>query len=532
MVRFRIGKSRIMKRLKNKFLAFTMTEVLVALGVVGVLAIIMVSAIAKMYKGYVMNDMFQQTVFSVNDSLRTFANDNDGVKQRMKAALADESGDLAKSLEEEFIKKYIKYSKYCGDNASQCIETPSYYVGNEKKFMSVLKTIRDPEYVSENKWEYHPKLSSKIQPWRCAVLRNGMSLCINFYDENSTHNTPIAIVDLNGKKGPNVYGRDVRMMRLSPDMIPFSDVNYKPIFSVKGILDTCKIRPTMTGDISCCGKYPYVSLKGDTTKTGKPSYGYGVNDDDAAFACHCRLAEDDDTKVQCFSDSEEYYAMNSEIACTMNNVTKKVKYCCADTIYNDGVGKGNYYLGNDDYAGQICCSDSTFFNGHKSVCCKDGDNFKKNMTKCCKDSDGYYTLECCSKSAVKTSNNFAGYCCAKPAFFQTKSREYLRDNCCYSETATEKAQRACCPICKQLSKSDSDYAAFHCDSDTDFGIGHGCFLRYDKDDGFTGTYTFEGTNWDNDFSSSSRKLNITCSRGPCYQMIFSLLKIVNVLHNV
>lgn len=88
-----------------------------------------------------------------------------------------------------FIKKYLKVSRYCGDNNGNCF-APKYY-----------------EFKDNDKIEYKPEFKGA-----CAILKNGMSLCLLPQIGNQAIS---GIIDINGKKGPNVKDKDLLTFSLS-----------------------------------------------------------------------------------------------------------------------------------------------------------------------------------------------------------------------------------------------------------------------------------------------------------------------------
>lgn len=90
----------------------------------------------------------------------------------------------------KFIKKYLKVNKYCGDNNGDCF-AQKYY-----------------EFKNNDKVEYSPEFKGA-----CASLKNGMSLCLTPQIGN---NFISGIIDINGKKGPNIKDKDLRTFTISP----------------------------------------------------------------------------------------------------------------------------------------------------------------------------------------------------------------------------------------------------------------------------------------------------------------------------
>ena len=83
-----------------------------------------------------------------------------------------------------YIKKYLKVSHYCGDNSGSC------FAGTYSEYTDGDKVTYTPTYTGA-----------------CAILKNGSSICIA--PQTPIHPVRI-LMDLNGKKGPNIRGRDLR----------------------------------------------------------------------------------------------------------------------------------------------------------------------------------------------------------------------------------------------------------------------------------------------------------------------------------
>ena len=255
-------RSNVRKNLlcKMKF-AYTMTEVMVAVAIVVIIAAMVVSSVLRHYRQFVFDEALRTTIFSVNDSLRKFAKEGDNESQ-IKAAQKDQSENgkiLSYQISEKFLKENFQIAKFCGLDTVKCMGHPEFYTKNGRKQVALRYLHRDENVKSILKWEFSPtENSSRTYPWTCATFKNGQNLCLNFND-STIYQVPLAIVDLNGRKGPNIFGRDVRMFRLDTKLIPYSDLNEKEILSFKGVLVACPFEPSLTegADYQCCGAYPY-----------------------------------------------------------------------------------------------------------------------------------------------------------------------------------------------------------------------------------------------------------------------------------
>ncbi len=153
--------------------AFTLTEVLLAVLIVGIIAAIVLPAVVTKYQNKVLESAFNREVHSLQDSI-------DSVTAVENKSSIDKT-TLATNTA-TYMKKYLRVSKFCGENGADCFgKSYSQYSGHEKK-------------------SYTPTYDGN-----CAILKNGTSVCIKY---NGT--SVDMLIDANGPKGPNVYGRDLR----------------------------------------------------------------------------------------------------------------------------------------------------------------------------------------------------------------------------------------------------------------------------------------------------------------------------------
>ena len=153
--------------------AFTLTEVLLAVLIVGIIAAMVLPAVVTKYQDKAFESAFNREVHSLQDSIDSLA----AVENKpsfYETSLATDTGT--------YMKKYLRVSKYCGTSGKDCFG----------KFYS--------EYSGHEKKTYTPSYDGN-----CAILKNGTSVCLNVNVGNIT-----MLIDVNGPKGPNVLGRDLR----------------------------------------------------------------------------------------------------------------------------------------------------------------------------------------------------------------------------------------------------------------------------------------------------------------------------------
>lgn len=164
--------------------AFTLTEILLAVAIVGVIAaLVMPSLISKMDETILNNGHLRQTqaLHDAIDTLTIAENKHSYFNTSMYSATqptsyAETSG--------KFLKKYTRLSKYCGENNGDCFAKEYFKYENGKK------ETYTPEYKGA-----------------CAVLKSGATICITPQIGGAP---PKGLLDINGPKAPNVFGRDLR----------------------------------------------------------------------------------------------------------------------------------------------------------------------------------------------------------------------------------------------------------------------------------------------------------------------------------
>jgi len=179
----------------KKKAAFTLTEVLVALSIVGIIAALVLPAVISNYQNKSFEQAFQretQTLQSTIEGLPVSENKANFFDTMMyKSTLETDETTGAANYDDSskaFMQKYLKVSKFCDTNTDCFAE--KYY-----------------EYTDGDKKVYTPDFKGA-----CAKLKNGMSICLT----PQVGTTPIeGVIDLNGTKGPNVFGKDLRTFSIS-----------------------------------------------------------------------------------------------------------------------------------------------------------------------------------------------------------------------------------------------------------------------------------------------------------------------------
>lgn len=179
----------------SKAPAFTLTEVLLAVLIVGIIAALVLPAVVTKYQDKTFESAFNREVHSLQDSIDSLA----AVENQQSFY----ETTLAKTPE-TYMKKYLRVSKYCGASGKDCFG----------KFYS--------EYSGHEKKTYTPSYDGN-----CAILKNGTSVCLNVNGGSID-----MLIDVNGPKGPNVFGRDLRTYTHSVKGITGYDMSSNGIISL------------------------------------------------------------------------------------------------------------------------------------------------------------------------------------------------------------------------------------------------------------------------------------------------------------
>ena len=205
----------------KKKVAFTLTEVLLAVLIVGIIAALVLPAVVTKYQDKAFESAFNREVHSLQDSIDSLA----AVENQQSFY----ETTLAKTPE-TYMKKYLRVSKYCGASGKDCFG----------KFYS--------EYSDHEKKTYTPSYDGN-----CAILKNGTSVCLNVNGGSID-----MLIDVNGPKGPNVFGRDLRTYTHSVKGITGYDMSSNGIISLNQTpiedndSDPCEGKTCGCGDLPDC----------------------------------------------------------------------------------------------------------------------------------------------------------------------------------------------------------------------------------------------------------------------------------------
>ena len=178
-----------------KKLGFTLSEVLVTLGIIGVIAAMTVPAFVSNYQRQVFVTALHKAYNNINNSIEKYMTEQ-RIDDLGESELANNSDKL-----EEFLNKYFK-SVTSGDNSFA--ESYSKYNEEETVTLTCDKKIRTTD---------------------------GIAYCFKVTEQEGNNVISIEI-DTNGPQGPNLLGRDLFqgiIVNNNGQIIPDNDTYFKQI---------------------------------------------------------------------------------------------------------------------------------------------------------------------------------------------------------------------------------------------------------------------------------------------------------------
>ena len=170
---------------------FTLAEVLVTLGIIGVISAMTLPTLIKNHQRQVYVTQLHKVYNEVSQALEQVITDSNAVNLY--------ESNFTHNDREWFIRNYFKTTKICtGASSKDCF-------ANEYKNMNGT-TIITRDIIGN----HHAS----------AILTSGASICIKYN---------LIIVDINGLQGPNILGRDLFDLWYKNDGTISAFANYDPI---------------------------------------------------------------------------------------------------------------------------------------------------------------------------------------------------------------------------------------------------------------------------------------------------------------
>ena len=235
--------SRFTSHFSQKRIAFTLAEVLVTLGIIGVVSAMTVPTLMQNYQRQsyvtqlhkVYNEVQQATLRKLTDT---------------NAINLIEAGLTTTDSMKTFLHDYFKVVQDCDNGvAAPC-------------FVSDYKNLNGGSFTSIN--------GNKWTAGACVSLASGASICMDRPNWFTITYNGVAqtagnvFVDINGRKGPNIVGRDAFYMAIFTDGV-LDTGNVTPICRTQGVCNGGSIEnarlsgnacenSTTTSDYACFGK--------------------------------------------------------------------------------------------------------------------------------------------------------------------------------------------------------------------------------------------------------------------------------------
>ncbi len=175
--------------MKNKKLfAFTLAEVLVTLGIIGVVAALTMPTLMSNHQKKVYAVQMSKVYNELQQAFMKYQNDKNALN-------LSEAGLTSQTNVNQFLREYFKTVTVCSNLEPPCIPNTEY-----KNMNGSSVTGGGVENV-KNWW-------GNVN---CATLGSGASICIEALANHSSNGVKWShiLVDTNGMKGPNTAGKDV-----------------------------------------------------------------------------------------------------------------------------------------------------------------------------------------------------------------------------------------------------------------------------------------------------------------------------------
>ena len=191
--------------------AFTLAEVLVTLGIIGVVSAMTVPTLMQNYQRQVYVTSLHKVYNEFTQAFERYMSD-----QRVTTLRESDLSGSAAGLN-QFVKDYFKIAKDCEDQMKDCF-APSYTFINNAKVITVTGTC-------------NKVFTSTSGAAICLDVLNGDGATDDDGNQvgsaTSLKGSVATIeVDVNGVKGPNIYGRDYFVMYVN-NQGELSDLQFK-----------------------------------------------------------------------------------------------------------------------------------------------------------------------------------------------------------------------------------------------------------------------------------------------------------------
>ena len=373
---------------------FTITELLIGLAVVTVLAILVVPVVTTRAQNKSFAMSYETEVKQMLHSLEGLpVNENKDDISRTMMYTETDTGKY-QDTSGAYINKYMKVSKYCGDTPGDCFGNKYYEYKNNDRTEFDLKDVKGA----------------------CALLKNGASICLKPQVKNPNGKEEIVgWIDLNGPKGPNIYGRDLRTFSINLKQHAAFTSEAPGEVIITDAPAPCEGEHCKDKDLDPCTLFP----KG---KECCSKEGYTVKNADD-LCCRWFMVESSNPNYLICNPQAAHEETQDLDKCLNHIITGPSDKCCA--VLEAG-GKHDPACCGVDNTSDYCCS----INPNTEKCCHKRIDSNPSQFKigdaCCKHTSVFEKYDFCKSACDKNRDSKA--CCET----QSRRNEVMTPNdaCC------------------------------------------------------------------------------------------------------
>lgn len=189
-----------MKKIHNRK-AFTLAEVLITLGIIGVVAALTIPTLMANYQKTQYVAGLKKAYAEITEAMKLMANDY-GCPDDLKCTgvfIEDDNVTLGNAF-----KKYFKLAKDCGTT----------YTASDEKTKCMSDAVSDNYDGSKARYDLNDDYNGNYtfitaDGFSISLMSRGCSVWVNIPELNLYQVCGELMVDVNGFKGPNNYGRDI-----------------------------------------------------------------------------------------------------------------------------------------------------------------------------------------------------------------------------------------------------------------------------------------------------------------------------------
>ncbi len=176
---------------------FTLSEVLITLGIIGIVAVLTIPAVMKNYRNSLYVAQLKKVYAQISDAAQAEMNDEHcsnfyETKAAQPSKCSNPNQGVCESGAGYFLNTYFKpIKRNCKTGTNKCLAD---------KYTNIDGTDAKSFYG-----EY------------CIQTTNGATICVEY---NPANHVPSVAVDVNGPSEPNMTGRDVFVMNMTEKGVP------------------------------------------------------------------------------------------------------------------------------------------------------------------------------------------------------------------------------------------------------------------------------------------------------------------------